>query len=180
MFSPEVYEALHQGYLQQYALIKWCFWLLLLVQALWLVHYRMVLQLSLALVWAWLAYQYTYQTLGQVLVAAGTLAGILAAQALIHLILAVASSRQPHLSRFERKKSVSLRIGIVLAGFAPWQAIVTGQPSLNLSYGLGLVPTAIVTIGYAHLLYKGWCRWLAVPIPVLSILAMLILLFGLY
>lgn len=180
MFSPEVYEALHHSYLQQYALIQWCFWLLLLVQVIWLVHYRMALQLSLALVWAWLSYQYTYQTLGQIILAAGTLAGILAIQTFIHLALALTSKLQPCLQRFEHKKSVKLRVGLVLVGFVPWQAIVTGQSSLSISYGMGLLPTAIVTIGFAQLLYNGWCRWLAIPLPVISMLALLILLFGLY
>lgn len=184
MFSPEVYEALNHSYLQQYAVMQWCFWLLLLVQVIWLVQYRMILELSLALIWAWLAYQYTYQTLGQVILAGGQLAGILAIQSFIHLSFALASRLKPRLLRFEPKRSVKLRIGLgiglVLAGFAPWQAIVTGQSSLSLSYGLGILPTAIVTIGFAQLFYKGWCRWLAISIPVLSILAILVLLLGLY
>lgn len=180
MFSPEVYEALHHSYLQQYALMQWCFWLLLLVQVIWLVQYRMALELSLAFIWAWLAYQYTYQTLGQVILAGGQLAGILAIQSFFHLLLALASSLKPRLLRFAQKRSVKLRIGLVLVGFAPWQAIVTGQSSLSLSYGLGILPTAIVTIGFAQLFYKGWCRWLAISIPFLSILAILVLLLGLY
>ncbi len=184
MVSPEVYEALHQSYLQQYVLIQWCFWLLLLVQVIWLVRYPTVLQLSLALLWAWLAYQYVYQTLGQVILAGGVLAGIVAIQSCIHLLLALAGRLRPRLLRSEQKRSVKLRtglgIGIVVAGLAPWQAIVTGQYSLSLSYGLGVLPTAIVTIGFVHLFCKGWYRWLAVPLPVLSILAVLILLFGLY
>ncbi len=183
MFSPEVYEALHHSYLQQYALMQWCFWLLLLVQVIWLVQYRMVLEISLALIWAWLAYQYTYQTLGQVLLAGGQLAGILAIQSFIHLLLALVSPAgrlKPRLLHIEQKRSVKLRIGLVVAGLAPWQAIVTGQSSLSVSYGLGILPTAIVTIGFAQLFYTGWCRWLALSIPVLCILAILVLLFGLY
>lgn len=180
MVSPEVYEALHHSYLQQYGLIQGFFWLLLLVQVVWLVHYPMVLQLSLALPWAWLAYQYTYQTLGQVILAGALLAGIPAMQAFIHLSLSVAGRLKPHLLHKGPKRSVKLRIALVLAGIAPWQAIVTGQFSLGISYGLGILPTAIVAIGFVQLFFKGWFRWLAVPIPILSILAILILLFGLY
>jgi len=180
MFSPEVYEALHQSYLQQYALMQWCFWLLLLVQVIWLVQYRVVLELSLVLIWGWLAYQYIYQTLGQVIFAGGQLAGILAIQTVVHLLLALAGRLKPRLLRFEQKRSVMLRIGLILAGFAPWQAIITGQSGLSVSYGLGILPTAIVTIGFAQLFYRGWCRWLAMSLPVLSILAILLLLYGLY
>lgn len=180
MFSPEVYEALHHSYLQQFMLMQWCFGLLLLVQVIWLIKYPMVLQLSLALIWFWLAYQYTYQILGQVVLSGAMLAGIIAIQAVIHLLLALTVWLKPDLLCFEQKRSVMLRTGLVLTGLAPWQAIVTGHSSLSLSYGLGILPTAIVTIGFALLLCQGWCRWLAIPIPLLSILAILILLFGLY
>lgn len=180
MFSPEVYEALHHSYFQQYALIQGCFWLLLLVQVVWLWRFPMVLQLSLALVWAWLAYQYTWQTLGQVILAGALLAGVPAMQAFIHLLLALTSRLKPGVLRDEQKRSVKLRIGLVLTGIAPWQAIITGQSSLFLSYGLGILPTAIFTMGVVQLFYKGWFRWIALSIPLLSILAILILLFGLY
>lgn len=180
MFSPEVYEALHQSYLQQYAFIQWCFWLLLLVQMVWLVRYPVVLQCSLALIWAWLAYQYTYQTLGQVILAGTYLAGILFLQIFIHLSLALASRLSPRLLHYEQQSSVYLRIGLILAGIAPWQAIFTGKSSLILSYGMGILPTAIVTIGFTQLFFKGWCRWLSIVIPLFSLLAILVLLVGLY
>ncbi len=180
MLSPEVYEALHQSYLQQYAFMQWCFWLLLLVQVIWLVRYPVVLQLSLALTWAWLAYGYAYQTLSQVILAGPLFAAFLTVQSFIYLVLAVASKLNPSILRSASASSFKFGIAIAVAGIVPWQAIVAGKAALSLSYGMGILPTTLVTIGFAIVHCKGWGRWLAISIPILSSLAILILLFGLH
>ncbi|WP_207912376.1 hypothetical protein [Pseudobacteriovorax antillogorgiicola] len=178
MVSVEVYEALHQAYLNENWPFQLIFLIVLAIQMAMIPRYRIPTLIVLSLVWIFLAWVYMAQTLGQVIWLGETLAWLCTAQALLIL----GSSILTKVDESDgTRPSMHLKALVFLIVSVPWEALISGQWSLSQSYGLGVLSSVSASIAITWLTLKsGKTRLILLIIPFALLLFQCFLLYGLY